>query len=45
MANLRDSNGKEKMSDYLHKKSLGKKNRQPDDKAEITGSPKGTKGK
>jgi hypothetical protein len=30
MGNLRDSKGKEKMADYLHKKTLGKKNRQPD---------------
>ena len=27
--NLRDSKGKEKHADYLYKKSLGKKNRQP----------------
>ena len=30
MGNLRDSKGQEKMRDYLHKKTLGKKNRQPD---------------
>lgn len=29
--NLRDSKGQEKMADYLHKKTLGKKNRQPKD--------------
>ena len=41
--NLRDSKGKEKHADYLHKKSLGKKNRQPD---ESTGTKaKGEKGK
>jgi len=40
--NLKSSKGKEKMADYLHKKTLGKKNKQPNGGAkEAKGKAKG----
>ena len=36
MANLRDSIGKEKIGDYIYKKALGKKNKQPDGSAKTS---------
>jgi len=38
MANLRDSKGKELHADYLYKKSLGKKNKQPNGGTETKGA-------